>query len=147
MKKIINFFLVASLVTLVACGGKKSDMVAGSWKLGDMSMGNTDEMTKGMPDSLKSKMEAEMKARMDDMKKSASFDFNKDGSFSIKMMGKETKGKWKLNEDGTKMTMTNDGTDGDKTKEETSDVIELTAAKMVMQMSPKDPKSTITLVK
>jgi hypothetical protein len=143
MKKIISFFFVAAMVTLVACGGKKSDMLAGSWKLGDMSM--PDAMPKDIPDSIKTKMEAQQKAMLDDMKKSATFDFNKDGTYSVKMMGKETKGKWKLSDDGAKLSMQDDGTEKDK--EMTSDVVELSASKLVFAMVQAGSKSTITLVK
>ncbi|HXC05447.1 MAG TPA: DUF5004 domain-containing protein [Bacteroidia bacterium] len=143
MKKIISFFFVAAMVTLVACGGKKSDMIAGSWKLGDMSM--PDAMPKDIPDSLKTKMMDQQKAMVEDLKKSATFDFNKDGSYSVKMMGKETKGKWKLSDDGMKLSMQDDGTEKDK--EMTSDVVELTAAKLVFTMAQQGAKSTVTLVK
>jgi hypothetical protein len=84
---------------------------------------------------------------LDEMKKSASFDFNKDGSYSYKMMGKEVKGKWKLADDGTKITMKDETPDSKDTKEIVSEIVELTASKFVMAMSQDGAKSTITLVK
>ncbi|MFI5149424.1 MAG: hypothetical protein ACHQRM_06790 [Bacteroidia bacterium] len=149
MKKIISFFFVASLVTLVACGGKKSDLVAGSWKIGDMSM--PDMMPKDIPDSIKTQMEARQKAMVDEMKKTAVFDFNKDGSYSYKMLGKEVKGKWKMADDDKKITMKDETPDAKDAKEIVSEIVELTATKFVMSMTQdggKDgAKSTITLVK
>jgi hypothetical protein len=138
MKKIISILFTAAVVTLVACaGGKKSELVVGSWKLADMAA----PMPKEIPDSMKAKFEAQMKSQIDEMKKTTSFDFNKDGSYTVKMMGQENKGTWKLNEDGSKMTMTQEG------KNDTASVVELTANKLVFEVSQQGQKSKITLSK
>ncbi|HEV7230118.1 MAG TPA: DUF4923 family protein [Bacteroidia bacterium] len=137
MKKIISILFVAAVVTLVACGGKKSDLVTGSWKLADM----TQPMPKEIPDSMKAKFEAQMKTQIEEMKKSTSFDFNKDGSFSVKMMGQENKGTWKLSDDGTKMMMTQGN------KMDTTHVVELTASKIVLEVNQAGDKQMITLTK
>jgi hypothetical protein len=138
MKKIISILFAAAVVTLVACGGaKKSDMIVGSWKLVDMKA----PMPKEFPDSMKAKMEAQMKAQIDEMKKTASFDFSKDGTFTMKLMNQENKGTWKLNDEGTKMTMTQEG------KSDTASVVELTANKLEFEVSQSGQKSKITLAK
>jgi hypothetical protein len=138
MKKIISILFAAAVVTLVACGGaKKSEMVIGSWKLVDMKA----PMPKEIPDSMKAKFEAQMKSQIDEMKKTASFDFSKDGTFTLKMMNQENKGTWKLNEDGSKMTMTQEG------KSDTATVVELTANKLEFEVSQQGQKSKITLAK
>ena len=82
-----------------------------------------------------------MKTQIDEMKKTTSFDFNKDGSYTVKMMGQENKGTWKLNEDGSKMTMTQEG------KSDTASVVELTASKLEFEVSQQGQKSKITLSK
>jgi hypothetical protein len=138
MKKIISILFAAAVVTLVACGGgKKSDLVVGSWKLANMDA----PMPKEIPDSMKTKFEAQMKAQVEEMKKSASFDFNKDGSFSVKMMGQENKGTWKLNDEGSKLMMTQGG------KNDTTSVVELSATKFVFEVDQQGQKSKITLSK
>jgi hypothetical protein len=141
MKKILSFFFVAAMVTLVACGGKKSDLLAGSWKMGDM----TGDMPKEIPDSLKSRMEAQTKQMVEEMKKTASFDFNKDGTYNIKVSGQETKGKWKMSDDASKITMVDDTKDKDR--EMTGEIVELSATKFVFSMVQQGSKSTLTLVK
>jgi hypothetical protein len=140
MKKLFSTIFVAAMVTLVACGGKKSDLIAGSWKIGDMAA----ETPKDLPDSLKKAMDAQSKAGIEEMKKSCTFEFNKDGSYSVKMMGTETKGKWKLSEDGLKITMSGDTKDK---QDMTGDIVELTSSKMVFSMVDQGLKQTLTLVK
>jgi hypothetical protein len=140
MKKLFSTIFVAAMVTLVACGGKKSDLIAGSWKIGDMAA----ETPKDLPDSLKKAMEAQSKAGIEEMKKSCTFEFKKDGSYSVKMMGTESKGKWKLSEDGSKISMTDDTKDKQAM---TGDIVELTTSKMVFSMVDQGLKQTLTLVK
>jgi len=140
MKKVFSIILVAAVVTLVACGGKKSDLVAGTWKIGDMAA----ESPKDLPDSLRKAIEAQSKAGIEEMKKSCTFEFKKDGSYTIKMMDTESKGKWTLSDDGTKISMTGD------TKEKqamSGDVVELTANKLVFCIVDQGLKQTLTLVK
>jgi len=141
MKKVFSILFVAVVVTLVACSGKKSDLVAGAWKVGDMSS----EAPKELPDSLKKVLEVQSKAQCEEMKKSCTFEFNKDGSYSVKMMGNQTKGKWQLSDDATQMTLVEDST-----KEKAgivSKVVELSASKMVFSMENSGLKQSLTLIK
>jgi hypothetical protein len=141
MKKVIGILFVASLITLTACGSKKSDLLTGSWKLGDMSS----EAPKELPDSLRKREEAQTKIRAEEMKKSYSFDFNKNGTYVIKVMGSEAKGSWKLNEDATKLTLMDE--DAKEKTGETGDLVELTANRMVFTMDVSGIKQKLVLVK
>jgi hypothetical protein len=137
MKKIISVLFVTAMVALVACGGKKSDLIVGAWKLADMSF----NMPKEVPDSMKAKYEAQMKSQLDEMKKSSLTEFNKDGSFNAKMAGQDNKGTWKLNEDGSKITLTKDG------KDDVWNILELTAAKFVFEVDQMGQKTKVSLMK
>jgi len=137
MKKSISLLFVAAVVTLVACGVKKSDLVVGSRKISDASASKPNDV----PDSLKSVWEAQMKMQAEAMKKSTAFDFNKDGSFSVKMLGQENKGTWKLNDDGSKIFRTMDG------RTDTANVVEISASKMVFESEVQGQKIKMVLSK
>lgn len=140
MKKIISILFAAAMVTLVSCGGKKADLVVGSWKIADMTVGTSKEI----PDSMKARYEAylaELKNQIEEIKKTSSFDFNKDGSLNFKSGGHDNKGTWKITDDGSKLSMTQGG------KEDVSDVIELSSSKLVFESVQEGQKTKVTLSK
>ncbi|MFI5150932.1 MAG: lipocalin family protein [Bacteroidia bacterium] len=141
MKKPIQIMLCLVLISLLSCGGKKSDMLIGTWKF-EHGEFNT-AMQKASPE-MKATLEAQFKEMNENMKKTYTWTFNKDGSSNASYQGTAYKGKWTLSEDGKLLVSVMD-VDG---KKDTCRILELNPGKLTFtQTDEKGDLSTTTFVK
>ncbi|HXP50300.1 MAG TPA: DUF4923 family protein, partial [Bacteroidia bacterium] len=121
---------------LVACGGnKKSKLVVGDWKIADMSA----PMPPNMPDSLKGQYEEALKKQVESMKTSSSFNYKEDGTYNYNLGGQTGDGTWKLNDEGTELTLTEKG------KSDVNKVVELTENKLTIEAPQPNGGGNLTL--
>ncbi len=107
---------------LCACGINKSEMITKEWKATELMLGET-------------KLTA-------DAVGGVSFSFKADSSFSYTETGNTENGKWSLDKDGTKITLTYP--QGERSI--VQDIKELTPDKLVLDYEEHGMKRSITLV-
>ncbi|GAA0876972.1 hypothetical protein GCM10009118_33820 [Wandonia haliotis] len=140
--KLINVFVVSALaLVMVACGGSAKDNLVGKWQVTGVDMSS---MMESIPEEQKAFMEA-MVPMMEEAMKSMTMEFAADGKVTQKssMMGqeKEEEGSWKLSDDSKKLTITTNG------NEESMDITELSASKMVVKISEEEGEISLTMEK
>lgn len=140
--KLINAFLFSALtVVLVACGGSAKDNLVGKWQVSDIDMS---AMMESVPEEQKAFMES-MLPMMEEAMKSMTMEFSADGKVITKssMMGQETEeeGTWTLSDDGKTLSFDNEG------KEQTMEITELTANKMVVNIKEDETTFSMTFEK
>jgi hypothetical protein len=134
MKNVLSYLLAIVLVVgLFACKGGKSDMLAAKWKISNINDGR--EVPADQKEAV-DKMMAEML-------KDSYFEFKKDGSFDMNVAGKSEKGKWTLNDDGTKLIINEDGAK----KADTMTVSELSETKVSISEEKGSEKVKFSLTK
>lgn len=134
MKKVLSYFLaILMVVGLFACKGGKSDLLAAKWKISNLSDGR--EVPADQKEAV-DKMMAEML-------KDSYLEFKKDGNFDFSIAGKSQKGTWKLNDEGTKLTLKEEG----KNAEENMNVADLSDSKVTLSEDAAGQKIKFSLTK
>jgi hypothetical protein len=105
-----------------SCGNSKSEMIVKDWKATEFTLGET----KIVADSVVG----------------IYFSFKPDSTFEYTETAQKDKGKWKLSEDGTKVTLTYD--QGGRSV--VQNIKELTPEKLVVEYEDFGMKRSITLV-
>ena len=134
----IKKFSAIALITVLffACGGnKKSKLILGDWKIGDM----TATMPKNIPDSLKSQYEERLKTQVEALKASSTFNYKEDGSYTYTFSGQKGNGTWKLNDESTELTLTENGVPSP------SKILELTESKLIIESAQPNNAGNLTL--
>jgi len=136
LKNIFFFALVMSFI--IACKSDPKSAFIKKWKV------DAEATVKGFPDEVKKNFEAAGKEMMDkykaDMAK-ITMEFKKDGSFESLGSGNDTKGKWKLSEDGKTLITSNDGG-----KEDKASIVESSASKIVLEVGEGPNKFKMVLI-
>jgi hypothetical protein len=134
----IKKFSAIVLITVLffACGGnKKSKLILGDWKIGDMSA----PLPPNIPDSLKSQYEEMLKKQVETIKVSSTFNYKEDSTYTYNFSGQVGSGKWKLNDDATELTLTEGGV------ATPSKIVELTESKLVFESAQPNNGGNLTL--
>ncbi|HWZ22159.1 MAG TPA: lipocalin family protein [Cytophagaceae bacterium] len=121
--KIQKTWLLSGLLVAVlcACGSNKSEMITKDWKATELMLGDT-------------KLTA-------DAVGGVSFSFKADSSFSYTETGNTENGKWSLNKDGNKITLTYP-----ENRIVVQNIKELTPEKLVVDYEEHGMKRSISLV-
>jgi lipocalin-like protein len=134
MKKLSVIAFVA--VLFFACGGnKKSKLIVGDWKIADMQA----PMPPTMPDSLKEQYVEALKKQVESIKASSFFNYKEDGTYNYNLGGQTGAGKWKINDGGTELTLTEGG------KSDINKVVELTENKLTIEAPQPQGGGSLTL--
>jgi hypothetical protein len=120
------------VIFLSSCSKEQNTDIIGEWKITDI------KSTKEVPNDLKESL----KESLEDMKSSCLFVIKADSTYESTISETTTKGKWKIDPESKILTLSsNDG------EIETSDIIELTANKLVLSKEVYDSKYTYTYKK
>ncbi len=123
MKKVKTGLLSGLLIVILsACGGNKSELIIKDWKATELTLGET-------------KLTADAVGGI-------SLSFKPDNTFLYTETGNTEKGSWKLNDEGTAITL--QYAEGGRTVVQT--IKELSADKMVVNYEEHEMKRSITLV-
>ena len=129
MKNIITTVSVFCLIFILnSCGKAPSEMIVGEWKIADLK--TTQEISE---DQLESHKEA-----IEDMKASSSLVINADGTYENTISESVVKGKWSINEDATKLTLTDE-----EGNAEVSEIVELSENKLTISKEVYEVTNTI----
>lgn len=130
-----NIFTISSIITFLllfsACTKAPSELIIGKWNIVDVK--TTIEMTDEQKDSFKQTLE--------EIKAGSFLQINEDKTFNRDYMGETSTGKWKISEDGKKLTLTYGSTN------EVSKINELTDKSLSLTILVNAGENTIIYAK
>lgn len=133
MKNLKNFAgLLIVLFIISSCSKKPAEMIVGEWKIVDIA--TSDEIPEEIMEQHKQSLE--------EMKASSLFVIKADSTFDNTISETTNSGKWKLSEDGKKLTLIYEAGN-----EEVSNIDELSETKLVTSIDVNGAKNTISFEK